>query len=217
MESFYIPKPDHRRVEKPIDVYERRVETYKSQILEVHVDPEPLNPRTAYEHFSLMPCVHSRYSLGDLFPTIDEFRELQKDGKVLAWLPLYLYDHSGLTMNTKGFHCPWDSGQVGYIYYTEESLRDHGFKEIPEENKLLDMLRAEVEEYDRYLRGEVYGFKAYELIMINPSGDISQYGITDSCWNFNYSDWELMVATMIEYAGFQHPCDDLEQWERLDI
>ena len=23
-------------------------------------------------------------------------------------LPLYLYDHSGITMNTSGFSCPWD-------------------------------------------------------------------------------------------------------------
>lgn len=30
-------------------------------------------------------------------------------------LPLYLYDHSGITMNTTGFSCPWDSGQVGWI------------------------------------------------------------------------------------------------------
>ena len=26
--------------------------------------------------------------------------------------PLYLYDHGGITMNTTGFSCSWDSGQV---------------------------------------------------------------------------------------------------------
>ena len=30
-----------------------------------------------------------------------------------VFLPLYLFDHSGITMNTSGFSCPWDSGQVG--------------------------------------------------------------------------------------------------------
>ena len=35
-------------------------------------------------------------------------------------LPLYLYDHSGLSMNTSGFSCPWDSGQVGWIYCNNE-------------------------------------------------------------------------------------------------
>ena len=40
-------------------------------------------------------------------------------------LPLYLYDHSGITMNTTGFSCPWDSGQVGCcLLYTSPSPRD---------------------------------------------------------------------------------------------
>ncbi|SHF15500.1 hypothetical protein SAMN02745133_01946 [Desulforamulus putei DSM 12395] len=38
-------------------------------------------------------------------------------------LPLYLYDHSGITMNTTGFSCPWDSGQVGWIYCSKERFR----------------------------------------------------------------------------------------------
>ena len=42
-------------------------------------------------------------------------------------LPLYLYDHSGITMNTTGFSCPWDSGQVGWIYASkEDALREFG-------------------------------------------------------------------------------------------
>ena len=28
----------------------------------------------------------------------------------VVMLPLYLYDHGGLTMNTSAFSCPWDSG-----------------------------------------------------------------------------------------------------------
>ena len=46
-------------------------------------------------------------------------------------LPLYLYDHSGITMNTTGFSCPWDSGQVGWIYASkEDALREFGGKNI---------------------------------------------------------------------------------------
>ena len=37
-------------------------------------------------------------------------------------LPLYLYDHSGITMSTKPFSCRWDSGHVGWIYCTKERL-----------------------------------------------------------------------------------------------
>ena len=36
--------------------------------------------------------------------------------------PLYLYDHSGITISTKPFGCRWDSGQVGYIYTTKKEI-----------------------------------------------------------------------------------------------
>ena len=39
-----------------------------------------------------------------------------------VFLPLYLFDHSGITMNTSGFSCPWDSGQVGWIFCTPDIL-----------------------------------------------------------------------------------------------
>ena len=45
----------------------------------------------------------SALSTGELFSLVE-----QMEGMVI--LPLYLYDHSGITMNTTGFSCPWDSG-----------------------------------------------------------------------------------------------------------
>ena len=73
-------------------------------------------------------------------------------------LPLYLYDHSGITMNTTGFSCPWDSGQVGWIYASKENaLREFGGKSFTAatRKKAEDCMRGEVECYDSYLRGEL--------------------------------------------------------------
>lgn len=80
--------------------------------------------------------------------------------KNLIYLPLYLYDHGGITMNTTGFSCGWDSGQVGYIYITREKLK----KEYGENirftrdftERIEGYLRAEVETYDQYLTGDVW-------------------------------------------------------------
>lgn len=71
-------------------------------------------------------------------------------------LPLYLYDHSGITMNTTGFSCRWDSGQVGYIYVTEKKLKEEGLGERTTE-QVYERLKGEVETYDQYLTGDVYG------------------------------------------------------------
>lgn len=96
----------------------------------------------------------------------------------LVILPLYLYDHSGITMRTFPFYCPWDSGQVGWIYTTLEKLVEaYGSQD---ENPTLDSptrysfqdgtvrtlreageasLHCEVRTYDQYLCGDVYGWE----------------------------------------------------------
>lgn len=96
-------------------------------------------------------------------------------------LPLYLYDHSGITMNTTGFHCPWDSGQVGFIHVSLEDVRrEYGVQRVSGKLRrtVEDALRAEVSAYDDYLRGEVYGF------VIERDGDH-----VESCWGF-FGDYE---------------------------
>lgn len=99
-------------------------------------------------------------------------------------LPLYLYDHSGITMNTTGFSCPWDSGQVGWIYASkEDALREFGGKSFTAatRKKAEDCMRGEVECYDSYLRGEAYGFELYK------DGELE-----DSCWGFIGSNEEAL-------------------------
>jgi hypothetical protein len=87
-------------------------------------------------------------------------------------LPLFLYDHSGITMNTGGFSCPWDSGQVGYIYVSHaDLLKEYSAKSIDDpcyfQGKLIansireqgrKMLESEVKEYDQYLTGDIWGY-----------------------------------------------------------
>lgn len=83
------------------------------------------------------------------------------DGMVI--LPLYLYDHSGITMNTSGFSCPWDSGQVGWIYADKEMLEKEYGKLTPETLETARrVLEGEVKEYDYYLTGQCYGFQLFK-------------------------------------------------------
>jgi hypothetical protein len=118
-------------------------------------------------------------------------------------LPLYLYDHGGITMSTGSFGDPWDSGQVGFIYVSKEKARKefgsgfikyvgeatpgltHGrfyrlsfgtqdvitnyfgkqvyllaneYEQVKDETVWASRLEGEVETYDQYLRGDVYGY-----------------------------------------------------------
>lgn len=96
-------------------------------------------------------------------PIAREMVERALDGCII--LPLYLYDHSGLVMSTGAFSCPWDSGQVGYIYCLPETIRRefNGDKELARK-----CLESEVDIYSTWLSGECYGYEVDD----------------DSCWGF---------------------------------
>lgn len=98
-------------------------------------------------------------------------------------LPLYLYEHGGMTMRTTAFGDPWDSGQVGFIFDTPKGLHDCWGPDATDE-QITEVLKGEVELYDTWLRGEVYGY-----IVTGPDGeDIPELlptGTPDfSCWGY---------------------------------
>jgi hypothetical protein len=119
-------------------------------------DPDPLNPRKEFDNAGTMVCFHRRYALGDThdFGTPDDFRtwRAENEGDIVAIMPLFLYDHSGLTMRTTRFDCPWDSGQVGWIYLTRQRQEEWGIADPSA------TLTVEVDTYDEYLQGSVYCF-----------------------------------------------------------
>lgn len=105
---------------------------------------------------------------------MSELIELTEKMTGMVILPLYLYDHSGITMNTCGFSCPWDSGQVGWIYADSDMMKKEYGEISPETiERAKNLLISEVSEYDYYLTGQCYGFKLFK-------GDAE----IDSCWGF---------------------------------
>ena len=139
-----------------------------NRVLKVGQDECPLNPREDWDNLGNMICFHRRYCLGDYELSKEyepnDYYKLKKRKDVVI-LPLYLYDHSGITMNTTGFSCRWDSGQVGFIYVTHETIRkEFGVKRVTQElrEKVKGYLEGEVEVYDQYITGDVYYFSIYQ-------------------------------------------------------
>jgi len=176
---------------KPLEVVE-----YKGYNIKIYLDEDPENPRTAWDNFGHMICFHSRYNLGDKHDmSLEDAKELEKSKDVIS-LPLYLYDHSGLTIRTYPFSCPWDSGKIGFVYVTKEEVRkEYSCKLVTKEikEKVINLLRSEVEEYNNYLTGEVYG---YRIVDDNEEE-------RDSCWGFFGNKGREMILSdckqMIDY------------------
>jgi hypothetical protein len=136
------------------------------------------------------------------YESVDEHIDSMVDAvleKNCVILPLFLYDHSGLSMNTKGFSCKWDSGQVGYVYCDIESARKHFAYEDSDgwdtesccggsgkvgnftiREKTEQILVVEVETYSQFLGGDVYGF----IVEESPDEEGDDWDHVDSCWGF---------------------------------
>lgn len=135
---------------------------YKNHEIIIEHDECSGNPRTEFDNLGTMVCFHNRYNLGDKTKaSIEDLKAIVKDTKRYISLPLYLYDHSGITINTSGFTCQWDSGCIGAIYVSFEDIRkEYSCKRVTKKirEKVLNVLCSEVETYDNYLTGEVYSY-----------------------------------------------------------
>lgn len=182
------------------------------------------NPRDEYCNLGTMVCWHRRYELGDKhsyespddfledmcrryvpdFPrpeelTISAKLDLLAEVPTFVILPLYLYDHSGLSISTHSFNDPWDSGQVGWVYALPNEVGDVSA------DKVAVYLRSEVHEYDLYLRGSASCFELYEndgiqidacsniLCDINPEDYI--------CKNYLPTDVDFRADDFEDYPG----------------
>jgi len=117
-------------------------------------------------------------------------------------IPLYLYDHSGISMsagsngtsfNRRGHNAfdpgGWDTSSVGFIFCTWEDVkREYGEGPDKEGAEPVERagryLRAEVETYSQYLEGSVYGYQ------IEPMEQNKKIECEDSCWGFYRYDWD---------------------------
>lgn len=125
-------------------------------------------------------------------------------------LPLWLYDHSGISIST-GRVCPWDSSFVGLIfvekdfYLAQTCLKDeYGWKA-----KAKKTLEGEVETYRDFLEGNVYQWTLYEpTIIIRQSMDGKEL-------SREIDEEGEMVDSM---GGFYNPTlEDVEEYFDFEI
>lgn len=139
------------------------------------------NPRTAWDNASKMVCFHRRHNLGD---EQDEYKQndynswaelekaIIKREKPATILPLYLMDHSGITIRVGSSDfsaCDpqgWDWGQVGFAYVPKNSPDLKGLRGAKARERAEAIIRDEVGVYDQYLTGDVWS-----VLVEDPEGE----------------------------------------------
>lgn len=169
------------------------------------------NPRE-WDNVGKMVFFHNRMNLGDeqneymndMFNSWDKLKNnILELENVDTILPVYLYDHSGIALNTSPFSCRFDSGQIGFIYATKESIESMGCNT----DKIETYLKNEVEIYSKYLNGENYQYEIYEIEICNLG--CKHETLIESCMGyFDYQDAENEGNSMLEYLLKQNkiPC-----------
>jgi hypothetical protein len=111
----------------------------------------------------------------------DDERVYKYFDKFYVKLPIHVYEHGGITISSGGFSDPWDSGQLGFIYVSKEkALKEFSQKKWSKklEEKVIRILDGEIETYDQFLTGDVWGYNIYR-----PEDEDCDDSV-DSCWGF---------------------------------
>ena len=160
--------------------------SYKGHHINIYYDPDPQSPRewdnlstfyTSHPHYRPEEDFYRHFEREEVFDHYGDFSD-SFEKKYIA-LKIYLYDHSGLTISSGPFSCPWDSGLFGMVAVSIEKVKkEYGWKKITaaRRRKIEGYLQREIDIYDQYLRGEVYGFQ------ITPEDNDSD--ILGSCWGY---------------------------------
>lgn len=221
--------------------------------IRVYAQDNPWNPREENENIGTMACWHRRYTLGDEQPDVSPAAHTYAlardvDDTLPEWddatdadaqraqevfdaqylhLPLYLYDHSGITMQTTPFSCPWDSGQVGFIYVSRKRAAEEWGEDFIDVRVLAGLV-AEVEEYDQYLTGEVYGFEIEEAETFEKTShktgwteEVDEWRDYGRCGEFYGSDPEKngMLGNVEAFAhdALKSAAHDIGEWVEFEV
>lgn len=137
--------------------------------------------------------------MADQLDMCEKMLLLENTGEV-ATLPISMYEHSGISLwlGSKWGHpdAQWDCSSIGFAFVEKKTAE----KEMPQ-RKLTDeqkngwkqwayaMMEGEMETYNKYVSGEVYGY-----MIEDEEGDEASNSHLCGCWGFYDKD------NLLEYA-----------------
>lgn len=162
--------------------------TYQGYHINIYYDPNPENPRE-WDNLGTFYTAHRRYQPEEDFDKHFDIEDVCENGRPGTFREsflqkyiaqnIYMLDHSGQTVSTTSFNDPWDSGWLGMVAVSIEKVKEeYGWRILTAKRReqIEKYLTGEVETYDMYLQGDVYGFQ------ITPENDDNN--VLDSCWGY---------------------------------
>jgi hypothetical protein len=217
-------------------------EEYKDYTIHICCDRDYDDDPRGWSNVGTMVCWHSRYTLGDVQPKVDPITYLEellgyyddspnlsmnelldKAAKDYIILPLYLYDHSGISISTSHeypFNDRWDAGQVGFILCShKDAVKEWGKKKYTAQVaiKALKYLIGEVVTYNDYLTGNTFGYQIFE-----PGDDPQDGNSIDSCWGYypdhdGSKDYQSALNEARDSVDYHCKQKSMLEWQRAEL
>lgn len=123
---------------------------------------------------------------------LNEKLQLIDETGEIAILPISMYEHSGITLwlgSTDGHpDARWDCSSIGFVYVEKSTAEKEGMLNPGEKYDndwkkwAYDMMEGEMETYDQFCRGEVYGY-----MIEDENGEEASDELLCGCWGY-YGD-----------------------------
>jgi len=161
----------------------------QSEKLEIVTDESCESPREWDNLTIIVTIKNNHHTMGDFqVNNSEELREMLKGHKAKYAMPLYVYEHSGISLKCfedkvgYPYNDQWDAGCIGMVYTTKKLLKDNGLDKYPED-KVIEQMKTEIETYSQWCNGECYGFRLTELSKCDKCEQSNDKEI-DSCYGF---------------------------------
>lgn len=155
------------------------------------LDQDPENPRKGQENDWTLVCAHKKYILGDqMIKDPEEMKGVLAaaglNRKTALVKPIYMYDHTGLIFSLRPFSSDWDSGQIGEAFIARTRIKSEFSGKTA---AALRGLESELDTYQSYVAGEVYGI-VYETRPAHTFDEDSEQGWKEeaACWGYYGED-----------------------------
>ncbi len=154
---------------------------HRGYTCKVYFDPDPWSP----DDWDTLGTIYSNSrSYNPQNHSIEEILIEDEDGKMhidpdYIYVNIYAYEHSGIALSTSRtgqFADRWDSGLFGVMAVEKDKAKkEFGDPSVPENyEKIVKCLCSEVECWDTYYKGLVFGYIVY---------DENECEV-DSCWGY---------------------------------
>ena len=125
-------------------------------------------------------------------------------------VPVFMYEHSGISISTTPFSCSWDSGSVGFGYVSKEKIRtEFQITRITPTRyrEAVNGLTAQVEYFDNIIQGNCYQWAV----------EVDGEGV-ESC--AGYVGWDTQMLADLKHDFFlvwrEYELKNSQFKERLD-